>query len=244
MSRLGGATAYPRDLAPDADPPGVVEYSLVYGSHAHGTNTPSSDVDLRGVYILPNDDFLGLARPKLTWERKADDVVFWELGHFVQLLCKGNPNIVGMLYAPMDCVVVHATLGAELRERAAWFLTQQFRSAYMGWIHRESLDIAKLHKGSSKRLSHIPRLIWELESVLTTGTMLVRPNARKRQRIIDIKTGGMDYDEAVAWVGSLLLDLDLLDAEAGPDLPEAPYEQANQWLLDARARYGGTNGPT
>jgi hypothetical protein len=237
MTRFKPSTEIdPRSLAPDAVPPGPITFSVVYGSHAHGTATPTSDVDLRGVYILPNDDFLGLGRPKTTWERKSDDIVFWELGHFVQLLCKGNPNIVGMLFAPLDCVVVLGTLGYELTGMRQAFLTQGFRSAYMGWIHRETRDIEKFH--NAKRLSHIPRLIWELESVYTIGNMVVRPDETKRQSIIDIKTGEMDYDEAVGWIGNMILDLEELDAEVGPSLPDEPYEEMNTWLLEARRRFG------
>lgn len=218
--------------------PGSTVLELVYGSHAHGTNTPTSDIDTRGVYLLPNDSFLGLGRPQTTWEHKPTDTVFWELGHFVQLLCKGNPNIVGMLYTPIDCVLDHHQIANDLVLHRSLFLTQEFRRAYMGWIHRESQDIAKLHKGHAKRLSHVPRLIWELMSVYETGEMVVRPTIAKRDIIKLIKTGDMDYDEAVRFTGELLLELENLDAVEGPRLPDMDRGWANDWLLDTRRRWG------
>jgi len=166
--------------------PGDVLYEVIYGSHAHGTATPTSDIDVRGVYMLPSDDFLGIGRPKTTWENKAEDRVFWELGHFVQLLLKGNPNLVGLLYAPDDCVLYTTLIANDLRLMRDCFLSQTFRKAYMGWIAREAKDLAAMHKGHAKRLSHLPRLIWELESVYRTGTMVVRPDLGKRGFIVDI----------------------------------------------------------
>jgi hypothetical protein len=145
-------------------------------------------------------------------------------------------NSADSFVAPLDCVVVLGTLGYELTGMRQAFLTQGFRSAYMGWIHRETRDIEKFH--NAKRLSHIPRLIWELESVYTIGNMVVRPDETKRQSIIDIKTGEMDYDEAVGWIGNMILDLEELDAEVGPSLPDEPYEEMNTWLLEARRRFG------
>jgi len=44
----------------------------------------------------------------------------------------------------------------------------------------------------------------------------------------------MDYDEAFAWVGDAILDLEKLDAEIGPSLPEPPTEMMNDWLLTWR----------
>jgi len=79
--------------APNLAPPGDTDYLVLYGSHAHGTATATSDEDWRGVYRLPNDAFLGLDTPPRTWTA-APDVVMWELGHFCQLLLGGNPNIV------------------------------------------------------------------------------------------------------------------------------------------------------
>lgn len=207
--------------------PGTKLLEVIYGSHAHGTATPTSDVDVRGVYMLPVEDFLGIHTPKTTWENKAEDRVFWELGHFVRLLLKGNPNLVGLLFADTDTRLWSAPPIGDLLRMREKFLTQSFRKAYMGWIHREAEDLAKMHKGHAKRLSHMPRLIWELESVYQTGQMVVRPDEDKRQRIVDIKTGAMDYDEAFAWVGELIVDMEHLDEEVGPSLPEPPYDDAD-----------------
>lgn len=222
----------------DGRPPGTTLYEVVYGSWAHGTNTPSSDVDWRGVYLLPSAEFLGLGRAETTWERKADDRVAWELAHFCRLLLKGNPNIVGMLFAPDDCVLVRHEVMDELIDLRRAFVSSALRSAYMGWIMREAADLAKMKRPPAKRLSHLPRLIWELESALTTGELVVRPNEERREYIRAIKTGAVDLDEALADVGVMILGLEDLDRRSSI-LPYPPAEAVNSWLLSVRRRLGG-----
>lgn len=235
---VGGGAVKLTMPAPTVGVPGTKVFEIVYGSHAHGTATPTSDIDVRGVYLLPDNDFLGIGRPKTTWENKVADVVFWELGHFCSLLLKGNPNIVGMLFAPDDCTIITTPQFAGLRQLRSSFLSQSMVNAYMGWVHRELADIGKLKNGHAKRLSHIPRLIWEIESVLRDGLLTVRPDGRKVDTIVAIKTGAMDYDDAVNYCGNLLLELEDMFDHTEP-LPEPPVEETNDWLLETRRLYGG-----
>ena len=39
---------------------GYVIFETITGSQAHGTNTPASDIDKAFVYVLPEDDILGM----------------------------------------------------------------------------------------------------------------------------------------------------------------------------------------
>lgn len=215
--------------------PGTLVFRALYGSFAHGTNTPTSDEDWRGVFLLPSNDFLGLGFPKTTYEAPPDQV-FWELGHFCRLLLKGNPNIVGMLFAPADCIDLQTPVVDPLTMYRERFLSTSLAAAYMGWVKRELHDIAKLHKGHAKRLSHIPRLLWEIESVVTEGTLVVRPGGAKQEAILAIKTGAMDYERAEAWVGGLLLDIE--EVVARHTFPDPPTEWVQDYLLATRETYG------
>ena len=47
----------------------------ISGSHAYGLNTPTSDVDVRGVFILPQDELYGLHYTEQVADDK-NDVVF------------------------------------------------------------------------------------------------------------------------------------------------------------------------
>jgi len=216
--------------APDVAPPGIVRYVVLYGSWAHGTQTPTSDEDWRGVYQAPNDHFLGLNPPDRTWEQKPD-ITIWELAHFCRLLLGGNPNIIGLLSAPDDCIATISPVVTILRAARGLFVSRSMAAAYTGWMVRELRDLADPRRADlPKRLSHLPRLMWELEGAIDAGEVPVRAADWKRDYIMDVKLGRRGYDEV-----ALLLNERLPSLEArGAVLPEPPRAFVEQVLLDAR----------
>ena len=83
---------------------GLLLFECISGSRAYGLNTPQSDTDLKGVYYLPKEKFYGLEYiPQISNE--TNDEVYYELGRFVELLYKNNPNLLELLASPDDCVL-------------------------------------------------------------------------------------------------------------------------------------------
>ena len=210
---------------PDLSPPGDVDFLVLFGSHSHGTSTAMSDEDWRGVFRAPADSFLGLDRVSQTWQQKPD-VVAWELGHFCHLLLKGNPNIVGMLSTPDDCVYAETRPITLLRERRERFITRAMAQAYLGWIETE-LRHADL---TPKRLSHIPRLYWELETAMLDGVVQPRLEGSRRDFVMDVKMGRATRGEVEDLVRP---ELDGLWARV-PGLPDPPRAWVQEILLAAR----------
>ena len=81
----------------------IIVFECLSGSHAYGLATPESDVDIKGVFILPEDDYLGLNYVEQV-SNETNDIVYYELGRFVELLSKSNPNILELLYTPEDSI--------------------------------------------------------------------------------------------------------------------------------------------
>lgn len=77
---------------------------VISGSRAYGTHTPESDTDLKGVFVQPRDGFYGLERVEQI-NNETNDIAFYEVGRFAELLAKNNPNLLEMLFTPEDCVV-------------------------------------------------------------------------------------------------------------------------------------------
>ncbi len=72
------------------------------GSHLYGLNTPQSDIDIRGVFC--NTDLstvIGLDRFEHLDKKGAEDVFYFELRHFLNLLRKTNTQVVECIYAPL-----------------------------------------------------------------------------------------------------------------------------------------------
>lgn len=79
-------------------------FESIAGSHAYGTARPGSDEDKRGVFVAPNDFLLGGGEMPMVSDEKSDQV-FYELGRFVDLLLKNNPNALEILAMPEDCIL-------------------------------------------------------------------------------------------------------------------------------------------
>ncbi len=90
---------------------GWLIFETVMGSRAYGLDTPTSDTDIRGVYVLPKALFYSLDYvPQVSNE--TNDIVYYELRRFIELLSKNNPNIMEMLNVPDHCVLLkHALMG-------------------------------------------------------------------------------------------------------------------------------------
>lgn len=79
-------------------------FEAIAGSRAYGLHTEKSDTDIRGVYILPKEYYFGFEYVDQV-NNETNDIVYYEIGKFLQLLLKNNPNILELLALPSDCVL-------------------------------------------------------------------------------------------------------------------------------------------
>lgn len=83
---------------------GLIILECISGSKAYGLDTPTSDTDIKGVFILPKEDYYGLNYiPQVNNE--TNDVVFYEFGRFMELLSLNNPNILELLNTSDDATI-------------------------------------------------------------------------------------------------------------------------------------------
>ncbi|TCO02188.1 DNA polymerase beta superfamily protein [Natronoflexus pectinivorans] len=83
---------------------GLIILECISGSKAYGLDTPTSDTDIKGVFILPKAEYYGLNYiPQVNNE--TNDVVFYELGRFMELLSLNNPNILELLNTPDNAII-------------------------------------------------------------------------------------------------------------------------------------------
>lgn len=91
-------------------------YEYIRGSHLYGLNTPSSYIDTGGVFRCTTDELLGSVpccdsarfgnhyRSHVS-DAKSDNV-WYEVGEYVRLVCKSNPNMLESLFVPEDKILV------------------------------------------------------------------------------------------------------------------------------------------
>ncbi|MFE2936470.1 DNA polymerase beta superfamily protein [Streptomyces sp. NPDC059278] len=112
-------------------------FATVSGAHLYGFPSKDSDVDLRGVHLLPAADLVGLREAEETrsrmWDRDGTemDLVTHDLRKFVRLMLKPNGYVLEQLLSPL---VVHTSQShAELVELAPGVVTRNHAHHYRGF---------------------------------------------------------------------------------------------------------------
>lgn len=120
-------------------------FECVTGSRAYGTDTPESDVDLRGVFVMPRAVFFGL-NPVEQVSDSGNDETYYEIGRFIDLLTKNNPNILEMLFSEPDCIRFRHPLMDLLRPEMV--LSKRCRDTFAGYA------MSQVHKarGLNKKI--------------------------------------------------------------------------------------------
>lgn len=83
---------------------GLIILECISGSKAYGLDTPTSDTDIKGVFILPKEEYYGLDYIEQV-SNETNDIIYYELGRFMELLSYNNPNIVELLHSPEHTVL-------------------------------------------------------------------------------------------------------------------------------------------
>lgn len=123
---------------------GYVIFETITGSQAHGTNTPTSDIDKAFVYILPEDDILGIKYKEQLKIHK--DFMGYEIRRFLELLRKNNPTILELLYSPEDCVLIQHPAFKKLVDIRDKFITKICADSFYGYAVQQRSKAEGLEK--------------------------------------------------------------------------------------------------
>ena len=83
---------------------GHIIFECISGSRAYGLDTPTSDTDIRGVFVLPKADYYSMNYVGQV-NNETNDIVYYELQKFIELCAKNNPNILELLNVSEDCIL-------------------------------------------------------------------------------------------------------------------------------------------
>ncbi len=91
----------------------LIILECISGSRAYGLNTPTSDTDIKGVFILPKEEYYGLDYiPQIS--NSTNDIVYYEFGRFMELLSVNNPNILELLNTPKESILIKHPIFEEI----------------------------------------------------------------------------------------------------------------------------------
>jgi predicted nucleotidyltransferase len=127
-----------------------IVYEVIAGSHAYGTNIPTSDKDTRGIFLPSKEDHISFIDiPEQANDTKSD-IVFYSLKRFFNLVNTANPNIIELLWIPESCIINKNPVLDPLFENRKIFIT---RKAYMSHFCYAEAQIKKA-KGANKRVNN------------------------------------------------------------------------------------------
>lgn len=224
---------------------------LLVGSHAHGLAGPRSDRDFREVFYTPTRDLLRLPRgdrPKDAWEagggRMEDDLAGWELAKLLEMVMRGHPNAVELLFAPVDPEWDADDLGVEWRALTAdlspaLLCSGEFVRSTLGYGQNCLTKLTRRDQEGrrAKWKSTYLRIMYAGIDFLRTGEFPVRVPEPGWGEIVRAARADELGRGAVLDMGEDL-EKELRAAEAASPLPVEPdVDAVNAWLWEFRRRH-------
>lgn len=237
-----------------AELPYELGFATVSGAHLYGFPSADSDVDLRGVHLLPLEELVGLRPGRETvdrcWERDGVevDLVTHDLAKFARMLLRRNGYVVEQLVSPH--VVVSSPLHEEMIALAPACLTRRHAHHYLGFARTQWELFGR--SGRLKALLYTFRVLLTGVHLMRTGTVQADITALAPEYgpayLPDLVAAKRDAEDGALPPGAppadrLGADVAALGArlEAERDassLPERPTAEAALHDLVVRARLG------
>jgi predicted nucleotidyltransferase len=245
------------DLAPVIDEqPDPMLFATVSGAHLYGFPSQDSDLDLRGVHLLPAADLVGLREPEETrsraWVRYGVemDLVTHDLRKFVRLMLRRNGYVLEQLLSPL---VVHTgDAHRELAALAPGVLTGHHAHHYRGFavtqwrlfektgelkplLYTFRVLLTGVHLMRSGEVqAHLPTLLEQVDAPGYLPELIAAKSAQEH--------GAADVEHARVEADVERLHAVLDEAQAASDLPDTPsaYDALHDFVV--RVRLAGPQG--
>lgn len=218
----------------------------VVGSTAYGLNTENSDVDIKGVYLLPTKEVLsmGFNQEHTTKDHTDPDWVYHEVGKFMKLVLNGNPTVTELLYA--DDYTQLSPVGQLLIDnRDAFLSTKAVMNAYRGYAFSQAKKLnnrteqgldgydSSLKNRFAKHTRHCFRLLMQARQLLETGTLTLKVTPEQREYLFAM--GEKTADEVVEEFMRQDAEFENI-VSVLPDKPDV--KRLNDLLYKIRTEYG------
>jgi hypothetical protein len=123
----------------------LILLDTVSGSRAYGLDTPESDTDTRGVFLLPQDLYFGFNYTEQV-NSERNDHTYYELSKYLKLLAKNNPSSIELLFVPEDRVIYRHPLMERIKPEPV--LSRLCRDSFAGY----AMSQVKRAKGLNKKI--------------------------------------------------------------------------------------------
>ena len=125
----------------------LIIFEAIVGSQAYGISTPTSDVDIKGVFMLPLENILDFNYVDQISDEK-NDTVYYELRRFLQLLQTNNHTILELLNMPEDCVIHKEPIFDMVLKHSKKFITKNCKNSFGGY----AIEQIRKARGMNKKI--------------------------------------------------------------------------------------------
>ena len=136
---------------------GAMLFATFGGSHAYGTNKPTSDVDIRGCALNSRRDLLGRSNFEQVIDNETDTTIY-SFNKLVSLLENCNPNTVELLFCRPETYVFYHPIGKMMVDERKMFLSQKAVQSFGGYanqqLRRLECAVARDRVSQSKKEEH------------------------------------------------------------------------------------------
>lgn len=219
------------------------------GSHAYGLNHDGfedvwgnfiepSDIDTRGVFVIPTKEILSLGKHKELIEQKTTDTKYDEIERFISLCLNCNPERLEMLaWAKFNQYSPHLFMtneGKMLVENQNIFISKKAINAYGGYAtqQRKLLERQENVQRKTKPAMHLIRVMITGIRLLKNGYVDTNMHLW-RSELMAIRNGNMSFEEVLEWYKQLETQFEFWKHRStAPDEPN--HKKANEILLEIR----------
>lgn len=123
------------------------------GSLAYGTNLPTSDVDIRGIFLAPDQGVWtpwSKPRPEIWEDPDAEDTNLTELYKYMLGYFNGSPNVMETLWVNESDIIKSSKAYEYLRSRRSELLSTRLRYSFGGYAFGQMKRI----KGHNKWINN------------------------------------------------------------------------------------------
>lgn len=151
-------------------PPNII-YSALVGSHAYGLNGPDSDIDSISVFVRPTKEIWSWENNRNTYidyTKGENDDTYYEIGHFLSLMYKGNFNIIEFFQSPKSTIFDPHFISLKVNQN--WIFNQEAaKASMMGFLNSKKTEFYSKPNFNKKSLRTILMKSAAIESWLKTG---------------------------------------------------------------------------
>ena len=121
----------------------------VSGSQAYNLAISTSDIDRKGIFILPQRELYGFGNTEQV-ANSTNDEVYFEIARFLDLLTKNNPNILELLSTPAAHVLFRHPLMNLIKAKD--FLSKLCLDTFAGYAQTQIKKARGLNKKINKTI--------------------------------------------------------------------------------------------